>query len=369
MTVLLGRQAAGTSADFTTGGWTSAWKFVAATSGDLKYIKAQAKVANTATSARMGIYAHDAANNRPVNAAPLGVASVDSLAAFNGTGVAIATLAATVPIVAGTTYWLCWFASSNDSQHNFQGDAGGEYYEAFGDFPAAIPVNWQGPSPVNAIIWGEDAGVETHSGAASTTAGFTSSASGRRKALRAVTTTTGAASAAQGRRISRGAATSTVGVTSTATGTRGGVETHSGAASTTVGVTSTAKGRRVARGAATSIIGAISAAIGRRLSRGAASTTFGATSTATGSNGSVPIRTGSAVTTVGVVSTATGRRISRGACTTTVGSSSSATGRNPAGEPLIYSPRPPGRVSGGSAGRVGGGATGRITGGSTGRVT
>jgi hypothetical protein len=156
MTVLLGRTSGGTSADFSAGGNTAVWKFVAVASGNLLTLYAQTKVANTATSGKLGIYAHDAVNNRPVNAAPLGSAAVTT-ANFNGTAVHSATLGSPVAITSGTTYWLGWYSAGADSR-NFQGDSSGEYYEASGDFPAATPANWTGPSSVNAIIWGEDAG-------------------------------------------------------------------------------------------------------------------------------------------------------------------------------------------------------------------
>lgn len=156
MAVLLGRTTAGTTADFSAGGNTAAWKFVAVASGDLATIFAEAKVANTATSGRLGIYSHDSGTDRPANASPLGVATV-TLANFNGSAVCSATLGATVAVTSGTTYWLAWFSGGADN-HNFQGDSSGSYFEATGDFPAVPAASWSGPSTVNAIIWGESAG-------------------------------------------------------------------------------------------------------------------------------------------------------------------------------------------------------------------
>jgi hypothetical protein len=151
VTVLLGRTSAGATADFTTSDTTAAWSFVAAASGNLKYIFSQTQVANTATAVKLGIYADSAG----APGARLGFASVDDLTTANGTGVARATLSSTVAITSGTTYWLAW--SSLGDTRNFQGDSAGSYKETdtARDFPD--PFGTATTSSVNAIIWGEDA--------------------------------------------------------------------------------------------------------------------------------------------------------------------------------------------------------------------
>lgn len=150
MAFLLGRTSAGVEPDFALSGSTACWEFVAAASGDLKYIFGQTKVTNTASAVRFGIYADNGSGTNPQ--ALLGVASVDVLADANGTGVARATLASTVAITSGTTYWLGWFRGGDAG--NFQGDSGGDYAEDTGaDF--ADPFVDAGHSGVNAIVWGE----------------------------------------------------------------------------------------------------------------------------------------------------------------------------------------------------------------------
>lgn len=169
MAVLLGRTSAGTTADFTASGGTAAWDFVASASGDLTTIFAQTKVANAgATGVRLGIYSNGA--GVPATGGLLGVASATS---FTGTGVFSATLGTPVAIVSGTTYWLAWFAASEN--FDFQGDSSGNYKE-FGaaDFPN---TSWGGATTgsTNAIIWGESTGanpvVETTNETAVSTAG------------------------------------------------------------------------------------------------------------------------------------------------------------------------------------------------------
>src|SRR6266545_4298718 len=108
MAVLLGRQTAGTTPDFESSAWTIAWDFVAVASGTLATIFAQTKVANSGfSSGSLGIYSHDAGNNRP-NAL---LASATAGAGFNGTGVFSGDVSgAAVGITAGTTYWLAFTA-------------------------------------------------------------------------------------------------------------------------------------------------------------------------------------------------------------------------------------------------------------------
>lgn len=185
---------------------------------------------------------------------------------------------------------------------------------------------------------------ETHSGAAATTTGFTSAATGRRKALRAATSTTAVTSAATARRISRGTATTVAGFTSAAAGNDQPVETHQGAAATVCGLASTATGRRRALGAAVSVNGLASTATWRRRARDSCTTTVGLASTATGANGTAPVRAGSSGTVFAATSAATGRRVARGSCVSTVSFSSVARGRNPADGPLIYRTAPAGRI-------------------------
>lgn len=243
--------------------------------------------------------------------------------------------------------------------------------------------------------------VETHAGAAATTVGVTSVTAGRRKAQRAATTTVGASSTATGRRkaqraavsataatstaaarrTSRGTASTTIGFTSTGAGNDQPVETHQGAASSTVGLTSNAAGRRVSRGVAASSCGITATATGRRrargagassnglastgtarrTSRGACATTTGFASTAGGVNGAAPVRSGAASTLLALTSAVTGRRVARGSCITTFGLASTVTSRNPAGGPLTWGVRPPGRITAPGTGRVTGPSSGRVT--------
>lgn len=150
-TKLLGRTEVGTTTDFTTANNTSVWPFVADESGDLEVIYADSKVANTAASGRLGIYAADGASGGPGTL--LGVASVDSLAEFNSVDVASATLGTPVPVVAGTTYWIGWYTQTDN--HNFQGDAGGDYVETTSNLNFPNPFGTPAHSSVNAAVWAE----------------------------------------------------------------------------------------------------------------------------------------------------------------------------------------------------------------------
>jgi hypothetical protein len=158
MTTLLGRTTAGTTTDFNAAGNTAIWRFVAVASGVLAFIKAQTKVANTATAIRFGIYSDSAGVANTL----LDVASVDVLATGNSTGVAQATMLGGVSIVSGTAYWLGWIGVGD--ARNFQGDAAGSYQETLTatNFPTPWPSS--GAGSVNAILWGEDSGAGTPAG-------------------------------------------------------------------------------------------------------------------------------------------------------------------------------------------------------------
>src|SRR3954462_11928488 len=124
MTVLLGRQSAGTTSDFIGAGDTAAWKFVADVSGDLSVIKCQSQLANgTITAVDLGIYADSAG----LPGARLASKVVDGGdASAQGAGVFQATLSSTVPIVSGTTYWLGIHIST--ANFTFHGDTSTNTY-------------------------------------------------------------------------------------------------------------------------------------------------------------------------------------------------------------------------------------------------
>lgn len=150
MAVLLGRQSAGATGDFSAPSNTAAWNFTAVASGQLVNIFAQTKSANAASSGwRLGIYA----NSAGLPAARLGVASV-TVGSPTGTGVFGAVISPSVTIVQGTVYWLAWYATDVDGQITFVGDSGGSYFEVASDFPNPFG-SAAGPSAVNAILWGE----------------------------------------------------------------------------------------------------------------------------------------------------------------------------------------------------------------------
>lgn len=150
MAVLLGRQSAAANADFEASAWTIAWKFTAVASGTLKTIKAQTQNANAGfTSARLGIYDHDAGNNRPNN--DLADSAVNSLTAAQGTGVFDATVS--VSITNGTTYWLAF--SGSGEQIDFKGDTSGAYHARALVMPATWGVSDNAAGTTNMIIWGE----------------------------------------------------------------------------------------------------------------------------------------------------------------------------------------------------------------------
>lgn len=153
MAVLLGRTSAGSVADFASAGRTAAWPFVAAASGELTYIYAQTKVANTATGHRLGIYA----NSGGAPGARLGVASV-TIGAPNGTGVFGAQLASPVTIVSGTTYHLASYAVGDNFDYQGTTNTGAANRETgvLADFPDPFG-SFTGPFDVEIIIWGEDA--------------------------------------------------------------------------------------------------------------------------------------------------------------------------------------------------------------------
>lgn len=152
MTVLLGRTTAGTTGDFNAAGHTAAWKFVAAASGQLKYIFSQTKVSNpTGTGVKLGVYADSAG----VPGTRLGFALVDDLTAARGTGVFRATLATPVSIVSGTTYHLSRYMATE--QCEFQGDASAAtYQETTAATDTLDPMGAVAAGGVTSIIWGED---------------------------------------------------------------------------------------------------------------------------------------------------------------------------------------------------------------------
>jgi hypothetical protein len=156
MTVLLGRTSAGTgTGDFIGTGDTAVWSFVASAAGQLKFIfvKCQNSASNSAVTAiDAGIY--DDSAGAPANR--LGFALADSLTLARTTGVWRTTLATTVTIVSGTTYWLGIHGAT--AQFNFNGDvAAGTYREtaAATDFPN--PFGGMSTGNTTLVIWGEDA--------------------------------------------------------------------------------------------------------------------------------------------------------------------------------------------------------------------
>lgn len=151
MTVLLGRQTAGASADFNVN--PAAWKFTAAASGTLATLKAQTQVANAeATSLEIGIYDDTGGGSRP----GAKLASGSTSTGVTSTGViSVDVSASAVSITAGTVYWLAWHGSTH---WDFKGDSGGSYVEltTSQSLPATWPVS-NGSGTVNAILWGESA--------------------------------------------------------------------------------------------------------------------------------------------------------------------------------------------------------------------
>jgi hypothetical protein len=143
VSLLLGKVAAGTATDFFGSGDTAAWKFTAAQSGNLKYLRALLGVANPGlTVARIAIYSDGGAAPN----VPLGIANVDDIGQAKQAGEFQGTLASTVAVVAGTAYWLGVYATGE--QVDLVGDAGSGN-EAVGNMPnpwanagamAAVPV-------------------------------------------------------------------------------------------------------------------------------------------------------------------------------------------------------------------------------------
>lgn len=156
MTVLLGLTSAGVGAtDFNGTPQTTAWKFTAVASGNLKVLWANTQNANAgATAVGLDIWDDSAGGARP--GARLGTAAADNLATARGAGLWSATLAVTVPIVSGTVYWLSWHSSTEN--WDFKGDAAGAYVEnAQNPVPDPWPAAGSGSGTTKAIIWGEDA--------------------------------------------------------------------------------------------------------------------------------------------------------------------------------------------------------------------
>ena len=156
MAALLGSDSEGTDSDFALDGSTSAWEFSALSSFSLGIIKMRTKVSNPTLSAcRLGIYSDGGASPGSL----LAVASVDSLAAAQGTGVFQATLGSTVPITSGVFYWLAVYGdTSGGANFFFQGTAlGGLFLEDTGaNFPE--PFVSAGSTSLTVEIWGEGSG-------------------------------------------------------------------------------------------------------------------------------------------------------------------------------------------------------------------
>jgi hypothetical protein len=154
MAVLLGRTSAATTADSQLDGWTAIWKFTASASGTLVVLKGQTKQANASLSAmKLGIYLD--VDGTAASATLMTTQAVDSLAAAQGTGIFIATLASPQSITSGLVYWLGWRGVGETL--DWQGDPAGSYNEKNADFLDPFGGG-SSVGTTNAIIWGEDAG-------------------------------------------------------------------------------------------------------------------------------------------------------------------------------------------------------------------
>jgi hypothetical protein len=154
MAVLLGRQSAGTSADFNAASNPSGWKFTASASAPLAFIFAQTKVANAGiTSVELRCYDDSAGGARPGALIGSGSTSVG----VTGTGIFSASISQLPSITSGTVYWLAWRGLGE--QFDFQGSTAGSYVE---NVNGVWADPWQSTGnnsgTIDAILWGEDAG-------------------------------------------------------------------------------------------------------------------------------------------------------------------------------------------------------------------
>lgn len=127
MTLLVGRNVGGVTADFTGNGNTAVVDFVAALSGSVTSLSFHIKVANAGiTSVNLAAYGDNGSGTAPSGAR---LALVNITTGVTGTGIISGSVTPFL-VTAGVIYWLGW--EGNGEQFDWQGENTGQYIEVSG---------------------------------------------------------------------------------------------------------------------------------------------------------------------------------------------------------------------------------------------